>query len=164
MRQIIQQREIVADTLRYPGEEPAPGTRPVQPYAEFLSAAIAGAATAAAAEGIAILIGPTDEVESLTPYLGAVNLIVIDFPKAGDGRGFSQARMLRQRGRYRGELRAHGVLKRDQLFFLARAGFDSFDLDPAEDLLAALAAFDTFSVAYQAASNELVHVHQREPV
>ena len=110
-----------------------------------------------------MLVGPTDEVEQLAPYLGHLDLIVIEFPKPGEGRGFSQARLLRQRCRYAGELRARGALKRDQLFYLARCGFDSFDLDPAEDLSAALGALDTFSVAYQAGfSEQLVHLRHRE--
>ena len=85
----------------------------------------------------------------------------MDFPKIGEGRGFSQARMLRQRYRYVGELRARGALKRDQLFFLARCGFDSFDLDPTEDLQAALAALNDFSVAYQDGSDAVVKVQRR---
>jgi len=69
--------------------------------------------------------------------------------------------MLRQRYRYAGELRARGALKRDQLFFLARCGFDSFDLDPTEDLQAALAALNDFSVAYQDGSDAVVKVQRR---
>jgi uncharacterized protein (DUF934 family) len=71
--------------------------------------------------------------------------------------------MLRQRYLYRGELRARGVLKRDQMFFLARCGFDSFDLDPTEDLQAAIAALDTFSVAYQEGSETVIHLQRRAP-
>jgi uncharacterized protein (DUF934 family) len=158
MRRIILRRELVADDARYAGEPAAPGTRAVQPAAQFIAAQDAGVASAA---GAAVVIGPTDEVEALVPHLGALNLIVVDFPKIGEGRGFSQARMLRQRYRYRGELRARGALKRDQLFFLARCGFDSFDLDPAENLEIALGALDDFSVAYQDGSDALVHVRRR---
>ena len=43
----------------------------------------------------------------------------------------------------------------------ARCGFDAFDLEAEEDLPAALAAFSTFSVAYQDGSDSLVSVHQR---
>ena len=158
MRRIIRRRELVGDDARYAGEQGGPETRPVQPVAEFLAALSAGQA---AAPGAAILIGPTDEVESLAQHLALLSLIVVDFPKLGEGRGFSQARMLRQRYRYAGELRARGMLKRDQLFFLARCGFDSFDLDPAEDLEAALAHLNDFSVAYQDGSDAVVHVRRR---
>ena len=74
----------------------------------------------------------------------------------------TQARLLRQRFGYSGELRARGALKRDQLFFLARCGFDSFELDPTEDLPAALAALHSFSVAYQDGSDALVQVQRRD--
>ena len=60
-----------------------------------------------------------------------------------------------------GELRARGALKRDQMFFLARSGFDAFDLDPSEDPNAALAALGTFSVAYQGGDDRLVRVRHR---
>jgi len=156
MRRIIRRRELRADDAQYPGEEPSEGTRPVVPVAEFLSS-VAGERSAADA----ILIGPTDEVQTLTAHLSRLRLIVVDFPKLGDGRGYSQARLLRQRFHYRGELRARGVLKRDQLFFLARCGFDSFQLDDNENLEAALASFNTFSVAYQGGSEDLVHVKRR---
>ena len=178
MRRIIHRREIVADDVRYDEDEPVSGSRTVQPAAQFIAAhqaaqqaagqqAAGQAATAQQAiaqrpgAGAVVLIGPTDEVELLAPYLGAISLVVVQFAKAGDGRGFSQARMLRQRYRYSGELRARGAIKRDLLFFLARCGFDSFDLDPTEDLEASLAAFDSFSVAYQDGSDAVVHVRQR---
>jgi uncharacterized protein (DUF934 family) len=158
MRRIIRRRELVVDDARYAGEQAGPDTRLVQPLAEFIAALPPGTTPDC---GAAVLIGPTDEVEVLAPHLSLLNLIVVEFPKIGEGRGFSQARMLRQRLRYRGELRARGALKRDQLFFLARCGFDSFDLDPAENLEAALGALNDFSVAYQDGSEAVVHVERR---
>ena len=47
-------------------------------------------------------------------------LIAIDFPKFSDGRGYSAARLLRERHGYRGELRAMGDVLIDQLFFMKR--------------------------------------------
>jgi uncharacterized protein (DUF934 family) len=128
------------------------------PAAQFIAAQASGQGSSASS---AVLIGPADEVESLAPHLALLELIVVDFPKIGEGRGYSQARMLRQRYRYGAELRARGALKRDQLFFLARCGFDSFDLDPAENLEAALGSLSDFSVAYQDGSDAVVHVQRR---
>jgi uncharacterized protein (DUF934 family) len=156
MRQIIRRREVVTDDVHYAGEDATHGTRPVQPLAEFLADAATGKTTADA-----VIVGPTDELGRLALHLSRLTLIVIDFPTLGDGRGFSQARLLRQRYGYRGELRARGVLKRDQIFFLARCGFNSFRLDANENLHAALTAFNTFSVAYQNGSDELVQVQRR---
>ena len=157
MRQIIRRRELVPDELRYAGEELPAGTVRVHPLADWLAAADSIAAPAA------VLLGPGDEVEPLGRHLEGVCWVVIDFGKIGEGRGYSQARMLRQRLRYAHELRARGAIKRDQLFFLARSGFDAFELDAAENAAAALAAFDTFSVAYQEGSDALVSVRRRSP-
>jgi uncharacterized protein (DUF934 family) len=147
MRNVIRGRSVVSDSWRYGGEA---GDGPeVLTLAALLAAVSAGTA---AAGGVGVCLQPTDEPDQLAGLLPRLALIVIEFPKVGEGRGFSAAQLLRQRLGYGGELRARGALKRDQLFFLARCGFDSFDLDPAEDLAAALAAFDAFSVAYQGGS------------
>jgi uncharacterized protein (DUF934 family) len=156
MRQIIRRREIAADDAHYADEEAGPGTRLVPAAEQFLADISAGNPS-----GDAVLIGPADELGPLAPHLSQLTLVVIDFPKLGEGRGFSQARLLRQRYGYRAELRARGVLKRDQLFFLARCGFNSFQLDPSEDLQSALVAINAFSVAYQDGSEELVHLQRR---
>ena len=157
MRRIIRRREIVLDELRYEGEVLSPGTYPVRPAADWLASADATDGPAA------VLLSAVDEPETLAPQLHRLGWIVVEFAKSGDGRGFSQARILRQRYGYAAELRARGALGRDQLFFLARCGFDAFDLDSREDLEAALSAFDSFSVAYQRASDAVVHVHERSP-
>jgi uncharacterized protein (DUF934 family) len=144
MRDIIRGREVVPDSWRYAGDA---GSGPEVLSLDALLAAVA--LDSAPAAGAGVSLQPTDEPEKLAALLPRLALIVLEFPKVGEGRGFSQAQLLRQRYGYRGELRARGALKRDQLFFLARCGFDSFDLDPGENLAASLAAFDTFSAAYQ---------------
>ena len=77
-------------------------------------------------------------------------LIAVDFPQFTDGRGYSIARLLRERHGWRGELRAIGDVLRDQLFYFSRCGFDAFALREGQDAQAALAAFDDFSEGYQA--------------
>ncbi|HMD58890.1 MAG TPA: DUF934 domain-containing protein [Steroidobacteraceae bacterium] len=153
MRQIISRREIVADEWRYPGEV---GAAPaVLSLAQLLAAQIVPAGTAAQLE-------PDDDVERLAPHLGKIVLLVIHFPKNGEGRGFSQARMLRERYGYAGPMRASGPIKRDYLYLLARCGFDSFDLDPGEDLASAVTALDAFTVAYQRGSDRLIAPRYRQ--
>jgi uncharacterized protein (DUF934 family) len=76
-------------------------------------------------------------------------LIAVNFPKMGDGRGHSIARLLRERHGWQGELRAIGYVIRDLLFDLSRCGFDAFSLREGEDLQAALSAFNDFSEGYQ---------------
>jgi uncharacterized protein (DUF934 family) len=81
-------------------------------------------------------------------------LIAIDFPKFADGRGYSSARLLRDRLGYEGELRAVGDVLRDQLFYMLRCGIDSFALKAGKDIEGALEAFREFSVTYQAAADD----------
>lgn len=78
---------------------------------------------------------PPEQVEAFLPQ---VTLVAIRFASFTDGRGYSLARLLRQRYRYRGELRAVGEVLRDQLHFLYQCGFDAFllrqDQDPQQAL------------------------------
>ena len=157
MRQILSRRELRADRWRYPGEA---GEGPlVQTLAELLAS---GDAAAAAGDAIGVRLGPTDDVALLAPFLARLALVVIPFETSGDGRGYSQAQLLRQRLAYQGELRAAGAIRRDHLFLLARCGFDAFDFAPGEDPRAALAHLQRYSVAYQPASGKLVQPRMRQ--
>lgn len=89
--------------------------------------------------------GPEAVVEDLAHF----DVIAINFPKVTDGRGYSTARLLRDRYGYQGEIRAVGDVQRDQLLYLSRCGFDAFALKERRDPQAALAAFSEFSEAYQ---------------
>jgi len=81
-------------------------------------------------------------------------VIGIDFPKFADGRGYSAARLLRERFGYQGDLRAQGDVLIDQLFFYARCGFTSYELRDDQDKEEALNAFGTFTVKYQNDAND----------
>lgn len=96
-----------------------------------------------------VLLQPDDDFETLLPDLPRLRLIAVNFPVFTDGRGYSTARLLRERHGYRGELRALGDVLRDQLYFLRRCGFDAFALRAGQDAVAALRAFDDYSVSYQ---------------
>ena len=102
---------------------------------------------------------PNDRgLEPILAMLPKLSLIAIEFPKHVDGRGYSLARLLRERHGFTGELRAVGNVLRDQLLFLHRCGFDAFELDPKYgpgglDPKSALAAFDELDVLYQAAAD-----------
>jgi uncharacterized protein (DUF934 family) len=80
---------------------------------------------------------PGDDLAGLEDFLPRLSLIVLDFPRYGDGRPYSLARLLRERHDYRGELRASGDVLRDQIAFMRRAGIDAFDVTH-EDTIAAL--------------------------
>ena len=91
-----------------------------------------------------------DEVAGLD--LGRLELTVLQFPKFTDGRAYSQARLLRRAG-YEDELRASGAIFRDQLPFLLRCGFDSFESEQPGFGEALANAKTLFSPAYQPAEN-----------
>jgi uncharacterized protein (DUF934 family) len=97
----------------------------------------------------AVSLANTDRVEDLQPHLAALKLIVLHFPKFSDGRAYSQARLLRERFGYRGELRATGGVLQDQLPFLLRCGFDSFESEQKGFGEALARARTLFSVVYQ---------------
>ena len=91
----------------------------------------------------------TDDVEALAAEVERAKLIVLNFPKFTDGRAYSQARLLRGRLGYAGELRATGAVYLDQLPFLLRCGFDSFESDQPGFGEALAKARSLFSVVYQ---------------
>lgn len=90
-----------------------------------------------------------DDVAAIAPDLDRFDVVAVHFPKFSDGRGFSTARLLRERHGYRGELRAIGDIGRDQLAFLERCGFDAFALREGVSAGDPIAAFDEVGVAYQ---------------
>jgi uncharacterized protein (DUF934 family) len=97
----------------------------------------------------AVSLSNTDPVEDLAPHVARLRLIVLHFPKFSDGRAYSQARLLRGRLGYRGELRATGGVLQDQVPFMLRCGFDSFESEQAGFGEALARARTLFSVVYQ---------------
>ncbi|MGZ3411020.1 MAG: DUF934 domain-containing protein [Xanthobacteraceae bacterium] len=104
----------------------------------------------AARDGATGVIWPNDKnVADLAPYLDKLALVALVFPAFKDGRAYSQARLLRERYGYRGELRATGQVLRDQFVFLLRAGFDSFDVVKPADAAAFEEAAKRYTVFFQ---------------
>jgi uncharacterized protein (DUF934 family) len=105
-----------------------------------------------AGRSVGVRVAPTDEIEALAPHLAKLSLVAIEFPGPGDGRGFTSARLLRQRYGYQGEIRAVGNgVKQDLLFFMVRCGINAFDLVPGENVAEARQALRRFTLAYQPA-------------
>lgn len=105
---------------------------------------------------------PNDvEPAEVAPLLEDVDRVTIDFPNFKDGRGYSLARLLRERFGYDGELRAVGDVLRDQLQAMRRCGFDSFELKAGKDPEDALEAFTEFDVLYQPAVDEALPLWRR---
>ena len=83
---------------------------------------------------LGLFIEPGQDLRTVAPDLSRFALIAVAFPKFTDGRGYSLARQLRGAYGFAGELRACGEVLFDQLQFLARCGFDSFDIQDAATL------------------------------
>ncbi|MGQ7844104.1 DUF934 domain-containing protein [Granulosicoccus sp. 3-233] len=96
-----------------------------------------------------VFLSPEDDVQLLAEHLHRIQLIVIDFPKYTDGRGYSQARMLREQFHFAGELRASGDVRPDQLLFMARAGIDAFEFSDTPDEKQIRQILSRFQVNYQ---------------
>jgi uncharacterized protein (DUF934 family) len=100
------------------------------------------------------VLWPNDrDVAELAPYLDRLALVALAFPNFKDGRAYSQARILRERHRFRGELRATGQILRDQFLFLIRAGFDAFEVTKPADAAAFAETIGRYSVFYQPATD-----------
>ncbi len=112
-------------------------------------------------QGEVLILEPTDDPASVADRLGRAARVEVNFPKFGDGRGFSIARLLRERYGYKGELRAVGQVGRDHLYYLESCGFDAFLLRDGEDPEEALAAFDDFSESYQASVKQPLPLFRR---
>jgi uncharacterized protein (DUF934 family) len=88
-------------------------------------------------------------VDDLVPYLDRLAAVALVFPTFRDGRAYSQARLLRERHGYDGELRAVGQVLRDQFVFMSRAGFDTFEVKKDADADAFAETMKRYSVFYQ---------------
>jgi uncharacterized protein (DUF934 family) len=159
MRQLIKRREIVSDDWRYPDEDPSGRDRAlILPFARWQ----AERSRWWLWDGrLGVRLGPADPVAALEQDFLRLGLVALEFGGIAEGRGYSQAQLLRRRYKFTGELRAVGKIQRDQLFYLARCGFDAFELPPTADLAVALTAFDDFSAAYQGATDTGLALQRR---
>ncbi len=110
---------------------------------------------------LGIRLNSDHDVAEISADLSHFAIIALQFPSFRDGRSYSMASALRQHYGYRGELRAVGNVLRDQLGYMARAGFDAFEIDPTQKIEDALNAFNEISVKYQASSDEPLPLYRR---
>lgn len=111
--------------------------------------------------GLGVWLDADEEAESIIDDLQYFQVIALNFPVFSDGRNYSNARLLRDRYGYQGELRSIGDVLRDQLFFMHRCGFDAYALREDHDPHAALASLRDFSEVYQAATDQPLPLFRR---
>lgn len=151
-KQIIKDRSIVEDRWqRVADEAPLPESGDI--IVSFKRWQQERTALQSRQGGLGVIIGNGVSADDIKGDLQHFRLIAIEFPQFKDGRGYSYARLLRERYRYPHEIRAIGNVLRDQLLPMWRCGINAFELDAGRSLEDALTAFNDFSVRYQPASD-----------
>lgn len=107
--------------------------------------------------GGTVLLVPEDDVLQLQGHLAGVQTVVLQFPKATDGRAFSQARLLRQRLGFAGHLLAAGSYMIDELPLMWRCGIDQAILPAGQSRADVQRLFGLFTDFYQG------DVHETRP-
>ena len=111
--------------------------------------------------GLGVWLDSDEEAEEIGEDVDNFQVIALNFPAFTDGRSYSNARLLRDRYGYKGELRAIGDVLRDQLFYLHRCGFDAFAIRADKDPYEALQGLKDFSVTYQSSTDEPMPLFRR---
>ena len=102
------------------------------------------------------------DLDDLLPYLNRLAAVALVFPTFRDGRAYSQARLLRERHGYAGELRATGQVLRDQFLFMLRAGFDALEVKKESDAEAFALTAKRYLVFYQPTGDgRITALHRR---
>jgi uncharacterized protein (DUF934 family) len=99
---------------------------------------------------VGVMLANDAEVKAIAADLPRLSLVQLNFPKWVDGRAYSQARLLRARYRFEGEIRATGDVLVDMLPLLQRTGFDAVQLREGQSEEAARRALAFFPGHYQA--------------
>jgi uncharacterized protein (DUF934 family) len=159
MRKIIKQRQIVEDHWQHVADgEPLPAGPVIVSLARWQAER---EVLLARPDRLGVRLQSDNAVADIAEDLPHFAVIALEFPVFRDGRAYSQARLLRERYSYRGELRAVGEVLRDQLFFMQRCGIDAYELRSDRDLEDAMEAFTEFTVTYQAAADEPLPLYRR---
>ena len=158
MPRLSKEMQIVEDAyMVFRGDGLPEGVPVIVPLSTWQASRDALRATA----DVGVWLEPGDDPLALAGDVASLPVIAIDFPSFTDGRGYSSARLLRERLGYRGELRAIGDVQRDQLYYLSQVGFDAFALREDLDVEAALANLRDFSDGYQATHARTPWFHRR---
>lgn len=115
------------------------------------------------ASEIGVWLDSDDEPERLATEALSLPVLAVNFPVFSDGRGYSIARLIRERLGYTGDLLAIGDVLVDQLFYMKRCGINQFRLRSDQKTDAAVAALSTFSDNYQSSVEQPLPLFRRRP-
>ncbi len=110
---------------------------------------------------LGLLIDGSVDLEEIAEELPRFALVAVHFPSFADGRGFSLARLLRERYGFAGQVRAVGEVSRDRLEYMRRCGFDAFEVPDARYAPELVSAFGEISTLYQGAVDEPRPIYRR---
>ena len=158
---LVKNGTVVADTFIHVGEDqeiPVHGAALIQ-----ASRFLADPEALVARNSPTGVIWPNNrDLDDLVPWLDRLAVVALVFPSFRDGRAYSQARLLRERYGYKGEMRATGQVLRDQFVFMLRAGFDAFEVVKQADAEAFLATAQRYTVFYQPTGDgRITALHRR---
>ena len=112
---------------------------------------------------VGVMLANDAEVKAIAADLPRLSLVQLSFPKWVDGRAYSQARTLRARYRFAGEVRATGEVLVDMVPLLARTGFDAALLRADQSLDAAYRALSFFPGHYQGGADDPLPLFAKPP-
>ncbi len=159
MQNLINQKTILENTwnLISDAEQASPALNGIVPAYYWLE----NKAAFSDLKQTAIWLDSSADLADFKDQLDDVDLIAINFPAFADGRGYSLARLIKERTNFKGELRAVGDVLLDQLYFMKRCGFDTYLLKEGLSADQALAHFSTFAAPYQLAYDEPAPLFRR---
>lgn len=160
MSKLIRDRAIVEDDWLALADDgaPPPQAKLIVSLARWQQERDALQAQAAA---VGVRLPNIADLAPVWPAIADRPLIALEFPKSGDGRAYSQARLLRERYHFAGEIRAVGDVIRDHFFFMQRCGFNAFEPRADQDFEDCLRALNDFSLAYQHAADPIIPAFAR---
>ncbi len=157
--QIIKNRALVEDSWKLlEMDEPLVEGNIIVPFERWLSER---EQLLAHNGSLGVKIEGGQALSELVKDLDQFDIIALNFEKFADGRGYSYARLLRERYHYSGDLRAVGDVLHDQLAYMERCGINSFMLHSDQDAQDALRAFNEFTAYYQTAADNVEPIHQQ---
>ncbi len=150
MSQLIKRGDVVVDRYSLVRDAASLADLPeAAPVIVPLAFWLAHRAALVARGDAGVWLAPSDDPAQLAADIKLLPVIAVDFPSFTDGRGYSTARLLRERLGFAGELRAIGDVQRDQLFYLREVGFDAFEVNDHKDVVEALFGLHDFADGYQ---------------